>query len=52
MFLRRARVTASDNAITNGIELFRDRSGAPRVMTSNNDSALRTFDAGTLKCIG
>jgi hypothetical protein len=45
------RVTASDNAITNGLEVFRERSGATRVMASNNDNMLRVFDAATLKCI-
>lgn len=45
------RVTTSDNGITNGIEIFRDRAGGARVMASNNDSMLRTFDANSLKCI-
>ena len=48
---RSTRVTASDNAITNGLEVFRERSGATRVMASNNDNMLRVFDAATLKCI-
>lgn len=48
---RSTRVTASDNAITNGLDVFRERGGATRVMASNNDNMLRVFDAATLKCI-
>ena len=47
--LRSERVTTNENGITNGIEIYKNRSGALRVMASNNDCVLRSFDGETLK---
>ena len=47
------RVTDSDNAITNGLEMRQGPSGATQLMSCNNDDALRIFDAGSgFKCTG
>jgi len=43
------RVTNSDNGITNGVQLCESTSGAQQILTSNNDSAVRLFDASSLK---
>ena len=51
MFCCRVRATSHENGITNGIEIFQGRSGAPLLISSNNDSCMRTFDAATLKCL-
>ncbi|KAG2437296.1 hypothetical protein HXX76_005954 [Chlamydomonas incerta] len=39
------RVTASDNGITNGLEIYSDRSAGTVVMAANNDAQLRLFAA-------
>mmetsp|Transcript_2996 Transcript_2996/g.7399 ORF Transcript_2996/g.7399 Transcript_2996/m.7399 type:complete len:489 (-) Transcript_2996:1285-2751(-) len=39
------RVTASENGITNGIEVYASPSAGPCVMTSNNDAVVRVFAA-------
>ncbi|KAG2485962.1 hypothetical protein HYH03_015405 [Edaphochlamys debaryana] len=39
------RITASDNGITNGLEIFAQRSGATVIMSANNDAQLRLFSA-------
>ncbi len=44
-----SRVTNSDNGITNGVELCESTSGAQQILTSNNDSYVRLFDASSLK---
>lgn len=44
-------MTNNENGITNGIEVYESPSGATCVMTSNNDSMLRTFDANSFQCI-
>eukprot|EP00951_Prasinocladus_malaysianus_P047316 scaffold649864_cov37-Prasinocladus_malaysianus.AAC.1 len=41
-----ARVTHNENGITNGVELHDSYSGL-RIMSSNNDAAVRIFDANT-----
>eukprot|EP00249_Psilotum_nudum_P015257 c25227_g1_i2 orf=116-883(+) len=40
-----AKITYDENAITNAVEIYDDTSGAVRMMTSNNDSVVRVFDA-------
>ena len=45
------RVTYNENGITNGLELYVTPAGASRIMTSNNDSHVRTFDTATLQCL-
>eukprot|EP00897_Mesotaenium_endlicherianum_P006613 jgi/Mesen1/5980/ME000302S04982 len=42
-----AKITHDENAITNAIEIFDAASGAVRVVSSNNDSIVRVFDAET-----
>ncbi|KAG2453208.1 hypothetical protein HYH02_002531 [Chlamydomonas schloesseri] len=39
------RVTASDNGITNGLEIYTDRCAGTVVMAANNDAQLRLFAA-------
>ncbi|GLC56000.1 hypothetical protein PLESTB_001053600 [Pleodorina starrii] len=39
------RITASDNGITNGLEIFSDRSHGTVIMAANNDQKLRLFAA-------
>ncbi|KAI9122620.1 hypothetical protein K1719_006460 [Acacia pycnantha] len=38
------RTTYDDNAITNAVEIYEDRSGAAHFMASNNDCGVRDFD--------
>ncbi|KAK4254530.1 hypothetical protein QN277_009902 [Acacia crassicarpa] len=38
------RTTYDDNAITNAVEIYKDRSGAVHFMASNNDCGVRDFD--------
>ena len=47
------RVTASDNGITNAIEVaeLAPGGGALRVLCSNNDDAVRAFDAATFQLV-
>jgi len=40
-----SRITHSDNGITNGVDLFESSSGAQAILASNNDAAVRLFDA-------
>lgn len=42
-----ARITHDENAITNAIDIYSSASGATRIMSSNNDSIVRVFDADT-----
>eukprot|EP00873_Tetraselmis_striata_P025363 jgi/Tetstr1/445627/TSEL_003432.t1 len=42
------RVSRSENGITNGVGIFESASGATSIVTSNNDSAVRLFDAATV----
>ena len=42
-------MTTNENGITNGIEIYKNRAGALRVMASNNDCELRSFDGETVK---
>ncbi|GIL91285.1 hypothetical protein Vretimale_9993 [Volvox reticuliferus] len=48
-----ARITSSDNGITNGLEIFNDRVHGTVIMSANNDQKLRLFAAalgeGTLR---
>lgn len=48
MTLVRRRVSRSENGITNGVGIFESASGATSIVTSNNDSAVRLFDAATV----
>lgn len=41
------RVTTSENGITNAIDIYKSSSGALRIACSNNDQALRLYDAST-----
>uniref|UniRef100_A0A061S6I8 Uncharacterized protein n=1 Tax=Tetraselmis sp. GSL018 TaxID=582737 RepID=A0A061S6I8_9CHLO len=43
-------VTHNDNGITNAVDITTSPSGAEQIVTSNNDAAVRVFDAATLKC--
>lgn len=38
------KITFDENAITNAIEIYKNSSGATRLMSSNNDSVVRIFD--------
>lgn len=40
----RQKVTQAENGITNGIEIFQNRTGATYLMTSNNDQMVRVLD--------
>ncbi|XP_022773159.1 uncharacterized WD repeat-containing protein C2A9.03-like isoform X1 [Durio zibethinus] len=40
-------LTTDDNAITNAVDVYRNPSGAMRVMAANNDAQVRIFDAET-----
>jgi WD40 repeat protein len=44
----RTRVTSSENGITNAIDIYHSTSGTPSIVCSNNDQAVRLFDASTL----
>ncbi|OMO94267.1 hypothetical protein COLO4_16435 [Corchorus olitorius] len=41
------KLTTDDNAITNAVDVYRNPSGAMRVMAANNDAQIRIFDAET-----
>ncbi|XVF36744.1 hypothetical protein REPUB_Repub19eG0084800 [Reevesia pubescens] len=45
------KLTTDDNAITNAVDVYRNPSGAMRVMAANNDAKIRTFDAETFACL-
>ena len=40
-----------ESGITNGLEIFEGASGSIKIMASNNDNVVRTFDATTFKLI-
>lgn len=42
------RVSSSENGITNAIDIYNSVSGTPSIVCSNNDQAVRLFDAATL----
>lgn len=46
-----ARITHDENAITNAIDIYSSESGATRIMSSNNDSIVRVFDAATFRTL-
>uniref|UniRef100_A0A0D6QZE0 Uncharacterized protein n=1 Tax=Araucaria cunninghamii TaxID=56994 RepID=A0A0D6QZE0_ARACU len=39
------KIAHDENAITNAVEIYESASGSTRLMTANNDSILRVFDA-------
>lgn len=46
-----AKITHDDNAITNAIDIYDNRSGALRLMSSNNDSVVRVFDCNNFSVL-
>jgi WD40 repeat protein len=42
------RVSSSENGITNAIDIYNSVSGTPSIVCSNNDEAVRIYDASTL----
>ncbi|KAE9617971.1 putative microtubule-severing ATPase transcription factor WD40-like family [Lupinus albus] len=47
-----SKITTDDNAITNAVDICRDPSGSLRVITANNDSQVRVFDAEKFTSLG
>ncbi|EYU36519.1 hypothetical protein MIMGU_mgv1a006265mg [Erythranthe guttata] len=45
------KVTTDENAITNAVDIYRNPSGATRVMAANNDAQVRVLDAANFACI-
>ncbi|XWS21531.1 hypothetical protein CRYUN_Cryun30bG0062200 [Craigia yunnanensis] len=41
------KLTTDDNAITNAVDVYRNPSGAMKVVAANNDAQIRIFDAET-----
>lgn len=46
-----ATVTADDNAITNAVDLYQSPTGLLRILTANNDTQVRVFDAENFACL-
>jgi WD40 repeat protein len=46
-----SKLSADDDAITNGVDIYQNSSGSTRVMTANNDAQVRVFDAQNFVCI-
>ncbi|XP_027901945.1 uncharacterized WD repeat-containing protein C2A9.03 isoform X2 [Vigna unguiculata] len=46
------KITTDDNAITNAVDVYRNPAGSLRVMTANNDSQVRVFDAENFASLG
>ncbi|PIA48103.1 hypothetical protein AQUCO_01400588v1 [Aquilegia coerulea] len=45
------KITDGENAITNAVDLYQASNGLTRLMTANNDSAVRVFDTENFACI-
>ncbi|XP_039041524.1 uncharacterized WD repeat-containing protein C2A9.03-like isoform X3 [Hibiscus syriacus] len=45
------KLTTDENAITNAVDVYRNPSGAMRVMAANNDAQIRIFDAETFASV-
>ncbi|RZC06818.1 putative WD repeat-containing protein C2A9.03 [Glycine soja] len=46
------KITTDGNAITNAVDVYRNPAGSLRVITANNDSQLRVFDAENFASLG
>ncbi|KAG7031706.1 SPBC2A9.03 [Cucurbita argyrosperma subsp. argyrosperma] len=46
------KITASENAITNAVDIYQDSVGKIRIMTANNDAKVRIFDAENFASLG
>ncbi|CAJ1974129.1 unnamed protein product [Sphenostylis stenocarpa] len=46
------KITTDDNAITNAVDVYRNPAGSLRVITANNDSQVRVFDAENFASLG
>ncbi|RDX73107.1 hypothetical protein CR513_47326, partial [Mucuna pruriens] len=46
------KITTDDNAITNAVDVYRNPVGSLRVITANNDSQVRVFDAENFATLG
>ncbi|KAL2339887.1 hypothetical protein Fmac_007827 [Flemingia macrophylla] len=46
------KITTDDNAITNAVDVFRNPAGSLRVITANNDSQVRVYDAENFASLG
>ncbi|KAL0432718.1 UNVERIFIED_CONTAM: putative WD repeat-containing protein C2A9.03 [Sesamum latifolium] len=45
------KISTDENAITNAVDIYRNPSGATRVMTANNDAQVRVMDAVNFTCL-
>ncbi|XP_051118061.1 uncharacterized WD repeat-containing protein C2A9.03-like isoform X3 [Andrographis paniculata] len=45
------KLSTDENAITNAVDIYRNPSGALRVMTANNDAQVRVMDAANFTCL-
>ncbi|KAL2242258.1 uncharacterized WD repeat-containing protein C2A9.03 isoform X1 [Sesamum indicum] len=45
------KISTDENAITNAVDIYRNPSGAMRVMTANNDAQVRVMDAVNFTCL-
>ncbi|KAL2503812.1 Transducin/WD40 repeat-like superfamily protein [Abeliophyllum distichum] len=45
------KISTDENAITNAVDIYHSPSGSKRVMTANNDSQVRVFDAVNFACL-
>ncbi|KAF9610326.1 hypothetical protein IFM89_021996, partial [Coptis chinensis] len=46
------KITDGENAITNAVDLYQAANGTTRLMTANNDAAVRVFDTENFACLG
>ncbi|XP_068480055.1 uncharacterized WD repeat-containing protein C2A9.03 isoform X2 [Phaseolus vulgaris] len=46
------KITTDDTAITNAVDVYRNPAGSLRVITANNDSQVRVFDAENFASLG
>ncbi|XP_052732131.1 uncharacterized WD repeat-containing protein C2A9.03 isoform X2 [Vigna angularis] len=46
------KITTDDNAITNAVDVYRNPAGSLRVITANNDSQVRVFEAENFASLG
>ncbi|KAF2299647.1 hypothetical protein GH714_002180 [Hevea brasiliensis] len=45
------KVTTDENAITNAVNIYHNHNGLLRIMTANNDAAVRVYDAESFACV-
>ncbi|KDP20228.1 hypothetical protein JCGZ_09860 [Jatropha curcas] len=45
------KVTTGENAITNAVDIYHNQSGSVRILTANNDTLVRVFDAESFACL-